>query len=99
MNNALAQYAELQQQTADADPMELDTARQAIRSDKEHEVMQQLQNTYGKRFDSGTLAQSRKDINKMLDETVEPTSIQNKLQQASEQLSNSRQTKKREQER
>ena len=99
LNNVLAQYAELQQQTADADPMELDTARQAIRSDKEHEVMQQLQNTYGKRFDSGTLAQSRKDINKMLDETVEPTSIQKKLQQASEQRSNSSQTKKREQER
>ena len=81
------------------DATELNTARQSIRPDKEHEVIQQLQDTYGKRFDSGTLAQSRKDIDIMLDETVEPTSIQKKLQQASEQRSNSSQTKKREQER
>ena len=95
----LAQYAELQQQAADIDTVELDTARQVIRPDKEHEVRQQLHNTYGKRFDSGLLAQSKRDIDKMLDETVEPVSIYEKLQQTSEQRNNHSQTKTREQER
>ena len=88
LNNALTQYAELQQQTADMDATELNSARQPIRPDKEREVIQQLQDTYGKRFDSGTLAQSRKDIDKMLDETVEPASIHKKLQQAIDQRDN-----------
>ena len=99
LDAALAQYAELQQQATDMDAKELDTARQAIRADKEHEVMQQLQNTYGKQFNSGMLAQGQKDIDKMLDETVEPASIYEKLQQASEQRNNHGQTKKREKKR
>lgn len=35
----LAQYTELQQQAEDVDTMELDTARHAIRSDKEREAV------------------------------------------------------------
>ena len=80
---ALVQYAELQQQAVDIDIMELDTARQAIRPDKEHEVRKQLQNTYGKRFDSGMLAQSRKDIAGWLDESTASVSIRQNLQQLS----------------
>ena len=99
LNNALAQYAELQQQTADADPMELDATRQSIRSDREHEVIQQLQDTYGKRFDSGMLAQSRKDVAYLLDETSEPVSIRQKIQQSYEQQDKQLHTKEYDQER
>ena len=99
LDAALAQYAELQQQAVDMDATELDTVRRSIRSDKEHEVMQQLQNTYGKRFDSGLLAQGQKDIEKMLGEIVETASIREKLQQANEQRNNHGLTKTREQER
>ena len=83
LSAALAQYAELQQQTTDIDTMELDTARQAIRPDKEREVMRQLQNTYGKRFDSGMLTQSRKDAAGRLDESTASASVRQILQQLS----------------
>ena len=81
LDAALAQYSELQQQAADMDAMELDAARHAIRPDKEREAAQQLQAAYGKKFDSGTLAQSRMDVAKMLSETAEPVSIRQNLQQ------------------
>ena len=81
LDAALAQYAELQQQAADMDAMELDTARHAIRSDKEWETAQRLQAAHGKKFDSGTLAQSRKDVAAMLDESTEPVSIRQTIQQ------------------
>ena len=83
LDAALAQYTELQRQAVDMDTMELDTARQAIRPDKEHEVMQQLRNTYGKRFDSRMLAQSRKDIADRLDESTASVSIRQNLLQLS----------------
>ena len=85
LDAALTQYTELQQQTADMDAMELNTARHAIRSDKERETVQRLQAVYGKKFDSGTLMQSRKDIAQILDESAEPVSIREKLQQSIQQ--------------
>ncbi len=81
LDAALAQYTELQQQSADVDTIELNTARHAIRPDKEHETLQRLQATYGKKFDSRTLMQSRIDVAQMLNETAGPVSIRQKLQQ------------------
>ena len=81
LDTALAQYTELQQQSADIDAIELDTARHAIRPDKEYETLQRLQSAYGKKFDSGALAQSRKDVAKILDEPVESVSIRQTIQQ------------------
>ena len=81
LHTALAQYTELQQQAADMYAMELDAARYAIRPDKEYETLQRLQAAYGKKFDSGTLAQSRMDVAEMLNETAEPVSIRQNLQQ------------------
>ena len=81
LDTALAQYSELQQQAADMDAMELDTARHAIRPDKEYEMVQRLQAAYGKKFDSKTLAQSRKNVAAMLDESAEPVSIRQTIQQ------------------
>ena len=61
--------------------IELDTARHAIRTDKEREIAQRLQAAHGKKFDSGALAQSRKDVAKILDEPVESVSIRQTIQQ------------------
>lgn len=63
------------------DALELDTACHAIRPDKERETAQRLQAAYVKKFDSRTLAQSRMDVAEMLNETAEPVSIRQKLQQ------------------
>ena len=86
LDAALVQYAELQQQATNMDAKELDAARQAFRSDKELEVMQQLQNAYGKQFKATVLTQSRRDIADLLDEISEPISIQRRLHCPHEQL-------------
>lgn len=80
----LAQYDELQQQTADMDAMELNAARQAIRPDRERETIRLLQTTYGKRFDSKMLTQSQKEVTEMLDGTMESVSIRQKLHEKGE---------------
>ena len=96
---ALAQYTELQQQAADMDALELDTTCHAIRPDKERETVQWLQAAYGKKFDSGMLVQSRKNIAKMLDEPAESVSIRQKLQQLQVQQTKQSHEKERGQER
>ena len=85
LDTALAQYSELQQQTADMDIVELDSTRLAIRFAKERETLQQLRATYGKKFDSKTLAQSQKDIADLLNEIIKPVSIKQFLQRSPEQ--------------
>ena len=99
LETALAQYTELQQQAVDMDTMELESARHAIRSDKERETAQRLQAAYGKKFDSRTLAQSRIDVSGLLGEVAEPVSIRGRLQKAVEQQNNQLHTKVQEQER
>ena len=99
LDAALAQYAELRQQAMDMDSMELNAARYAIRSDKERETAQQLQAAYGKKFDSGMLAQSRMDVGEMLGEIVKPASIRQKLQQLQRQQNRQSHEKERGQER
>lgn len=67
------------------DAMELEAVRHAIRTGKERETAQRLQTTYGKKFDSRMLVQSRMDVAEMLDETSEPISIRQKLRQTQSQ--------------
>ena len=99
LDAALTQYTELQQQAADMDAVELDAARHAIRSDKELEAAQRLQVAYGKKFDSGTMAQSRKDVAAMLDESTEPVSIRQTIQQLQGQQNRESRKKEHSQER
>ena len=99
LDAALAQYTELQQQAADMDVMELDTARHAIRPNKERETAQRLQAAYGKKFDSGKLVQSRKDVAEILDESAEPVSIHQTLQQFQGQQNGQHHKKEHSQER
>ena len=79
--------------------IELDTARHAIRTDKEREIAQRLQAAHGKKFDSGTLAQSRKDVAAMLDESTEPVSIRQTIQQLQGQQNRENHKKEHSQER
>ena len=99
LDSALTQYAELQQQTADMDTVKLDTVRQAIRTAKEQQAVQQLQAVYGKRFDSQIMAQSRKDVAALLDDNIAPVSIQQKVRQPFEQQTEQHRTRKQTQER
>ncbi len=80
LDAALAQFNEQQRQAEGVDSAKLQAARQAIRPEKEQEAAKHLHAVYGKRFDSRTLAQSRKDVAGLLGEAVEPVSIRQKLQ-------------------
>lgn len=95
----LAQYTELQQQAADMDAMEVDIARQDIRTDKERETARQLQTVYGKKFDFGMLAQSRTDVAEILGEPVKQVSVHQTLQQLQEQQDRESHKRKHSQER
>ena len=99
LDMALAQYAELQQQAADMDTTELDTARHAIRPVKEYETVQRLQTAYGKKSDSRMLAQSRIDVAEMLNKTAELVSIRQDLRRLHMQQKQTRCEKRQEQER
>ena len=99
LDAALAQYAELQQQAADMDAMELEAARHAIRPDQELEAAQRLQAAYDKKFDLGMLVQSRMDVGEMLGEIAEPISIHQKLQQLQRQQNKQKHEKEHGQER
>ena len=81
------------------DSTDLDTARQAIRAAKECETIQRLHITYEKKFDFRTLAQSQMDVAEMLNETAEPVSIRQKLQQLQGQQNRQSHEKERYQER
>ena len=63
---ALAQYEELREEAKSVDADALDAARQSIRPDMEREAYQQAREVYGKRYDSGLMKQSRKDVAAML---------------------------------
>jgi len=80
LNTALVQFGELRQQAESVDSDELQIARQTIRLEKESTAAQRLQAAHGKRFDSRTLAQSRKDVAGLLSETADPVSIRQQLQ-------------------
>ena len=79
---ALAQYRELQEQANGVDATALDAARQAVRPDMERESYQQAREVYGKRYNSGLMRQSRKDVAAMLGEQERQTSVRGELQQA-----------------
>ncbi len=99
LDTALVQYAELQQQAAGMDPMELEVTRHAIRPGKERETAQRSQAAHGKKFDSATLTQSRKDVAKMLDEKAESVSVRQTIQQLQGQQGRQRHEKEHSQER
>ncbi len=99
LNATLAQYADLQHQATNMDAVELDIARQVVQTEKEREAVQQLQATYGKRFNSEMLAQSRKDVAGLLGEVTKPPSIREKLRQSHEQQDKQRHKHERDQER
>ena len=79
---ALAQYRELQEQAKDMDADALETVRQAVRPDMEREAYRQAREVYGKRYDSGLMKRSRRDIAAMLGEQERKTSVWEQLQQA-----------------
>ena len=76
LDAALAEYAELKKQGEQFDPVELHNARQALRPEMEQTVVQQFREKYGDKYSSGTMADSKRDVARHLDEYAEGQKVQ-----------------------
>ncbi|MCI5864805.1 MAG: MobA/MobL family protein [Cloacibacillus porcorum] len=81
LDNALKQYAELQEQAAEFDPIELYEARQEIRSDHERDATRRIQDAYGNKYDILRMHDSKRDVADLLHEEAEACSIRERLRQ------------------
>lgn len=95
LDNALKQYAELKEQAAEFDPLELHQARQALRSDKEQSAIRRVQNTYGKAYNSMTMFDAKRETANLLGEEAESRSIRDRVRQKEQQTRQERQQPKK----
>lgn len=79
LDNALKQCAELQEQTAGFDPVELYEARQEIRPDHERNATRRIQNAYGDKYDMLRMYDSKRSVANLLNEVAEERSVREKL--------------------
>lgn len=80
LDNALKQYAELQEQAAEFDPVELYEARQEIRSEHERNATRRIQNAYGDKYDILRMYDSKRSVANLLNESAEERSLTERLQ-------------------
>ena len=73
---ALKQYAELRERAAEHDPVELYEARQAIRSEKEQNVIDRVQRTYREKYNSLAMFDSKREASGLLHEYVDEQVVQ-----------------------
>lgn len=79
LDNALKQYAELQEQAAEFDPVELYEARQEIRSEHERNATRRIQNAYGDKYDILRMYDSKRSVANLLNESAEERSLTERL--------------------
>lgn len=79
LDNALKQYAELQEQTVEFDPVELYEARQEIRPNHERNATRRIQNAYGDKYDMLRMYDSKRSVANLLSEAAEERSVREKL--------------------
>lgn len=79
LDNALKQYAELQEQTVEFDSVELYEARQEIRPNHERNATRRIQNAYGDKYDMLRMYDSKRSVANLLSEAAEERSVREKL--------------------
>ena len=79
LDNSLTQYAELQEQAAELDPIELYEARQEIRPDHERNATRRVQDAYGEKYDMLRMYDSKRSVSNLLNEDAEERSVREKL--------------------
>ena len=101
LDDALKQYAELQEQAMELDPIELFEARQDIRSEHERDSAKRLQDAYGIKYDRAKMYDSKRSIANLLGEEAEERSLTSRLRakQREQKQAQVRMSKRREQER
>ena len=79
LDSALKQYAELQEQAAEFDPIELHDARLTIRSEQERRATQRVQEAYGDKYDILRMYDSKRSIANLLNESADERSLTERL--------------------
>ena len=92
LDEALKQYAELKEQAAGMDAVELMDARLAIREEKERSAVDRIKAAYGEKYDPMMMHDSKRDVANLLYEEVEARSVREFLRQKQPQQ---RQNKKK----
>ena len=76
LDAALKQYADLKEQAAEHDPVEMYEARQSIRTEKEQNVIDRVQRAYGEKYNSLAMFDSKRETSTLLHEYAEERKIQ-----------------------
>ena len=95
LDDALKQYAELKEQAADMDSVELMDARLDIRKDQEHSAIERVKAAYGEKYDFAMMAGCKQDVASLLHEEAEIRSVREQLIQRQYQQAQQKQTPKK----
>lgn len=93
LDEALKQYAELKEQAAGMDAVELMDARLAVREEQERSVANRVKSAYGEKYDPMMMQDSKRDVANLLNEETEARSIRERLRQ--KQQAQQKQNKKK----
>lgn len=85
LDAALKEYSELKEQASEFDAGELMEARLSIREEKERSAVTRVQDTYGERYDSLMMFDSKRDVANLLHEEAETRSVRERLRQRKQQ--------------
>lgn len=81
LDAALKEYSELKKQASEFDVGELMEARLSIRGEKERSAVTRVQDTYGEKYDSLMMFDSKRDVANLLHEEAETRSVRERLRQ------------------
>ena len=99
LDDALKQYAKLEEQAAGFDADELAKTRLSLRPDRERSAASRVRSAYGEKYDPLIMSDSRRDVAALLHEDAKPRSSHERLQQRPKRDQPQRKTKRHEQER
>ena len=85
LDAALKEYSELKEQASEFDAGELMEARLSIRGEKERSAVTRVQDTYGEKYDSLMMFDSKRDVANLLHEEAETRSVRERLRQKQQQ--------------
>ena len=81
LDAALKEYSGLKGQASEFDAGELMEARLSIREEKERSAVTRVQDTYGEKYDSLMMFDSKRDVANLLHEEAETRSVRERLRQ------------------
>ena len=79
LDAALKEYSELKEQASEFDAGELMEARLSIRGEKERSAVTRVQDTYGEKYDSLMMFDSKRDVANLLHEEAETRFVRERL--------------------